>query len=412
MRQLWNSGSYGSAPRLLAVGCAYFLLAKFGLTLASLHPSASPVWPPSGLALGALLLWGTRMWPAVAIAAFFANATTFGSLTSSAGIAAGNTAEAVLTTWLIDRWAGGSTIFDAPSGVVKFAGLALGPGTMIAATIGVSSLVLGGHADTSKVADIWMTWWLGDVGGQLLVTPVILLWGTSQHFLVDRHAVRRLGMLLLATAAIGLVGFSPLIEQTAMRDSFAFLAIAPMLWAALRHNQRDTSTAALVLCVFALWGTLADGGPFTRANLNDSFLLALTFVMSTAVPSLVLSADVAVRRRSEARYRALINNANDIVATFDLDGRIASINPAVERLLGYTPEQVIGRSLRRFVPEEQLPMHKAMLDRKFAGEPDTRYEMQLLGKDRTAVHARSEFETSLRWSWKTRRCSCNRSRRD
>jgi PAS domain S-box-containing protein len=133
--------------------------------------------------------------------------------------------------------------------------------------------------------------------------------------------------------------------------------------------------------VFALWGTLANGGPFTRANLNDSFLLALTFVMSTAIPSLVLSADVAVRRQSEERYRALINNANDIVATFDLDGRIASINPAVERLLGYTPEQVIGTSLRRFVPEEQFPMHKAMLDRKFAGEPDTRYEMQLLGKE-------------------------------
>jgi PAS domain S-box-containing protein len=378
------SGSdwYRSAFWLLALACVYFLLAKLGLALASLHPSASPVWPPSGLALGAFLLWGNRVWPAIAIGAFFANATTFGSVASSLAIAAGNTLEAMITAWLLERWSGGSATFETPSGVAKFAGLSIAPGTMIAATIGVGSLALGGHvADTSKVMGIWMTWWLGDLGGQLLVTPVIVLWGRSDLFAFDRGGLQRLGALLLGTVAIGLIAFSPLIEQTTMRGSLAFFAIAPMLWAALRHNQRDTATAALVLCVFALWGTLASSGPFARPSLNDSFLLALTFVISTAIPSLVLSADVAVRRRSEERYRALIDNANDIVATFDLEGRVASINPAVERLLGYTPEKLIGTSLSRFVPEEQLPMHKAMLDRKFAGEPATRYEMEVLGKE-------------------------------
>jgi PAS domain S-box-containing protein len=365
---------------LVALALAYFLLAKLGLALASLHPSASPVWPPSGLALAAMLLWGIRIWPAIAIGAFFANATTFGSPASSLAIAAGNTLEAVLTAWLLERWSGGSAAFDTPTGVAKFASLALAPGTMIAATIGVGSLVLGGHADTSKAADIWMTWWLGDLGGQLLVTPVVVLWGTSR-FPIDRVGVQRLGGLLFATVVIGIVAFSPLFAQTTMRGALAFFAIAPMLWAALRHGQRDTATAALVLSLFALWGTFANGGPFARPSLNDSFLLALMFVISTAVPSLALSADVAVRRRNEERYRALVDNANDIVATFDLEGRFTSVNPAVERILGYAPQELLGMPLGRFVPQDEMPMHESMLQRKLAGDTSTHYEMGILAKD-------------------------------
>jgi PAS domain S-box-containing protein len=161
----------------------------------------------------------------------------------------------------------------------------------------------------------------------------------------------------------------------------AFFAIVPLLWAALRHNQRDTATAALVLCVFAIWGTLSNGGPFARANLNDSFLLVVMFVISTAVPSLVLSADVAVRKVSEERYRAMVEQANDIVATLDLDMRFTSVNPAAERLLGYSPFELMGTALSRYVPEEQLPIHRTMLDRKLHDEVATQYEMQLRGKN-------------------------------
>ena len=186
---------------------------------------------------------------------------------------------------------------------------------------------------------------------------------------------------MFGTVVIGIVAFSPLFAQTTMRGALAFLAIAPMLWAALRHDQRDTATAALVLSLFALWGTLANGGPFARASLNDSFLLALMFVISTAVPSLALSAEVAVRRRSEERYRALVDNANDIVATFDLEGRFTSVNPAVERTLGYAPQELLGMPLSRLVPQDEMPMHEGMLQRKLDGETSTQYEMGILAKD-------------------------------
>jgi two-component sensor histidine kinase len=102
-----------------------------------------------------------------------------------------------------------------------------------------------------------------------------------------------------AAIVVGLIAFSPLIEQTANTGPLAFLAVLPLMWAALRRNQRDTATTALILACFAVWGTALDGGPFARSNLNDSFLLLLAFMISISVPSLALSADVATRKRHE-----------------------------------------------------------------------------------------------------------------
>src|SRR6185436_14343708 len=168
----------GPSPLVRGVFLAlsYFLLAKAGLALASLHPSASPVWPPSGVALAALLLWGNGLWPAIAVGAFLANATTFGSFWTSCLIAGGNTLEALVTASLVNRWAGGSKAFASPFHAVVFAGLTITPGSMISASVGIGSLVLTGFAEPITSANVWLTWWLGDVGGQLLVTPVIVLW--------------------------------------------------------------------------------------------------------------------------------------------------------------------------------------------------------------------------------------------
>src|SRR5262245_17321240 len=260
------------------VAISYFLIAKGSLTLASLHPSASPVWPPSGLALATLLLWGNQLWPAIAVGAFVTNATTFGSLSTSSLIAGGNTLEALITAALLKRL--NAHLFESSSEVVLFACLTLVPGTMISATMGVGSLVLAGFADPAKFSSIGLTWWLGDVGGQLLVTPFLVLWAKSSLKEMGRAELQRLGLLFGATIIIGIVAFSPLLHQTTARSLLGFVAIGPLLWAALRHNQRDTATIALMLSAFAIWGTLSDGGPFARPNLNDSFLLTMAFVIS------------------------------------------------------------------------------------------------------------------------------------
>jgi integral membrane sensor domain MASE1 len=242
----------GSALCLGALGLAYLLLAKLGLAVASLHPSASPVWPPSGLALASCLLWGNRVWPAIASGAFLANAITFGSITTSMAIAIGNTLEGVLTASLVSRWCTRDEPFATPARVVVYSGVTFAPGTVISATVGVGSLVLTGYADPSKFGDIWFTWWLGDVGGQLVVAPIIVLWANANIFAFGRRELFRMAWLMAAAIAVGLVAFSPLMVQTPRRGAFAFLAIVPLLWAALRYSQRDTATVAFV----ELWRTM------------------------------------------------------------------------------------------------------------------------------------------------------------
>ena len=116
-------------------------------------------------------------------------------------------------------------------------------------------------------------------------------------------SAKRSYAIVAVIIAVGVIAFSPLIEQTRYRDPLGFLALVPLLWAALRRDQRETATVAIVLACFAVWGTLAGGGPFARSDLNDSFLLLVMFFISISVPSLALSADVLLRRRSEERLR-------------------------------------------------------------------------------------------------------------
>ncbi|TQF32032.1 two-component hybrid sensor and regulator [Bradyrhizobium sp. UNPA324] len=175
--------------------------------------------------------------------------------------------------------------------------------TPISASIGLTSLTIFGYIEQKSFADAWITWWLGDVTGALVIAPVIVLWVSSRYRDFECDAFLETAGVLTTAAVVGLIAFSPLIEQTPGRDPLGFLAIVPMLWAALRRGPRDTATVALVLAGITIWGTLTGGGPFTTADLNASFLLVLMFLISITVPSLLLSADVEVRKKAEERLR-------------------------------------------------------------------------------------------------------------
>lgn len=293
----------GYAGGLIALGVIYFALAKGGLALASIHPSATPIWPPTGVALAAVLLWGYRTWPAIFTAAAIANVTAAGSVATAIAIAAGNSLEAVVGAYLINRWSSGCNTFSRPNSVAKFALICFMIATPISATIGLTSLATAGYIERTNFATAWVTWWLGDVTGALVIAPVIVLWASSPYRAFNRNEFLETVGVLATAAAVGLIAFSPLIEQTPSRNPLGFLAILPMLWAALRSGPRDTATVALVLAGITIWGTLTGGGPFTTADLNVSFLLVLMFLISITVPSLLLSADVEVRKKAEEGLR-------------------------------------------------------------------------------------------------------------
>ena len=292
-----------NAGGLVAIGVIYFALAKGGLALAFIHPSATPIWPPTGVALAAVLLWGYRTWPAIFTAAVIANATTAGSVATAIAIATGNSLEAVVGAYLINRWSSGCNTFSTPNSVAKFALICFVIATPISASIGLTSLAAAGYIERTNFANAWVTWWLGDVTGALVIAPVIVLWASSHYHAFNRNEFLETVGVLATAAAVGLIAFSPLIEQTPSRDPLGFLAILPMLWAALRRGPRDTATVALVIAGITIWGTLTGGGPFTTADLNVSFLPVLMFLISITVPSLLLSADVEVRKKGEESLR-------------------------------------------------------------------------------------------------------------
>jgi PAS domain S-box-containing protein len=174
--------------------------------------------------------------------------------------------------------------------------------TAISATVGATTLAATGFADDSELLNLWFTWWMGDLAGALVICPAIVLWWRRRE---PRPAAELPETLAIyaAACAVGIVAFSPLFEQAAIREPLGFLAILPLLWAALRRAQRETVTVGVILSAFAVWGTLSGSGPFGRPTINDSFLMLLAFMTSVTVPSLALSAAVAVRNAVERDLR-------------------------------------------------------------------------------------------------------------
>jgi integral membrane sensor domain MASE1/DNA-binding CsgD family transcriptional regulator len=298
----WRLGRGPDVVAPILVGVAYFALAYLGLRLASINPSVTPIWPPTGLAIAAILLWGNRIALAIFIGAFLVNQLTAGSILTSLAIASGNTLEAVVAGYLIRLWGEGEQVFDTPNGVIKFALISL-VATMVSATIGVSSLTLAGYAEVGSFTSVWLTWWFGDLAGALVIAPVVVLWAKTELESLTRPQVVRTGLTYLAAVAVGVMAFTPLLQQTTLHDALVFVVVLPLLWAALRQGPRDTATVALIVSAFVVWCTVLQCGPFAKPSLNDSFILALAFIISTAVLSLALSTDVAVRGRIENEQR-------------------------------------------------------------------------------------------------------------
>lgn len=287
---------------LLAVFAAYVGTGKLGLQLATVNASATAVWPPTGIAIAALLVVGYRAWPAVAVGAFVVNATTSAAL-PSLGIAAGNTLEALAGAYLIARFANGPRAFVRLASVLRFAGVALLV-PMVSATVGVATLVASGLATGSDAAAVWSTWWIGDVTGALIATPLILVWATPAPRLRgsgDRAEAIALGV---AAAALVLVGFSRFSPLGTMRDPLGFLAYPVLVWAAFRFGPRGAATLVASLSLLAVGAAALGGGPFAGADPNGSLLVLQSFMAVASVTSLALAAAVVERQHAEESLRA------------------------------------------------------------------------------------------------------------
>src|SRR5213592_4437852 len=307
-----QSRRFSGLPVIGILAVIYFIAGKLGLMLASLHASASPVWPPAGIALAALLLLGYRAWPAIFVGAFLVNVTTAGNFATSFAIATGNTLEALAGAWLVNRFAGGRNVFERPQGVFKFA-LSAAISTVISPVFGITSLALTGFADWANYGAIWLTWWLGDATGDLVFTPLVLLWSAASKRRWNKREAAEVGALLLLLVLLSGIVFGGWLEISARSYPIAFICGPVVIWTAFRFTQRETATGLFILSAIAVWGTLHGFGPFLRETENQSLLALQWWIAVLTVTAMALSAGMAERRRIEEelqQQKLVVETAN------------------------------------------------------------------------------------------------------
>jgi signal transduction histidine kinase len=307
-----QSRRFSALPLIGILAIIYFAVGKFGLMLASLHASASPVWPSAGIALAATLLFGYRVLPAIFIGAFLVNVTTAGNVATSFAIAIGNTFEALGGAWLVNQFAGGKEFCDRPQGVFKFA-LAAGISTIISPAFGVTSLALAGFANWTNYGAIWLTWWLGDATGDLVFTPLVLLWTGASKRCWNKKEAAEVGTLFLLLVLLSSIVFGGWLEISSRNYPIAFICGPVVIWMAFRFTQRETATGIFILSAIAVWGTLRGFGPFVGETENESLLALQSWTAVLAITAMALSAGMAERRRIEEelqQQKSVVETAN------------------------------------------------------------------------------------------------------
>jgi signal transduction histidine kinase len=281
---------------LAIVGISYAASAKAGFYLAFANQQVTAVWPPTGIALAALLLGGRRMWPAIFLGAFSVNALSNEPVLTAIGIAVGNTAGPMLGAFLLQRATGFDPQLSRLSDVWSLAFLGCAVAMIVTATNGVINLALAGIIPWRDAYSVWWVWWLGDTMGALLVAPVILTW-----FLRGVPELRgsRLVELLATVCAAGTVAVIVFSNSLPL----AYPIFPFVMWIALRFEQRDAATVVLLVSMVAVWKTVDGQGPFAEGAQDWRLSMLVSFMAVLSLTVLSLGALASERRRSEGKLR-------------------------------------------------------------------------------------------------------------
>lgn len=283
----------------LLIALAYAAAAEVGFTLAFATKQVTAVWPPTGIALAALLLLGNRVWPGIWIGAFATNALSGEPLWTAAAIATGNTIAPVLGSVLLRRFN-----FRTSLGRVRDVLLLVVFGSAIAMTVsatnGVVELAFAHIVSWSQFTSTWWIWWAGDAMGVLVVAPVLLTWATA-----IRRAERADG------GALELIAVSAMLLAMSW---FSFVSSIPLrfsvypfiIWIALRYRQRETSTAIAAVSVLAIWATTHGLGPWTSGSLDSRLVQVDSWMSILAITGLIMGAAAAESRAARFELQTLL----------------------------------------------------------------------------------------------------------
>src|SRR5262245_740077 len=319
---MWDSVAYlARMPQWWQVGLlavVYFAAAKASLLLAIPPGYATAVWPPSGIALAAMLLLGSRVWPGIWLGAALANYTVSSSLVLAAALGTGNALEALAGAALIRHLMGVPRRFERARDVVVFAAVAALSCT-IASTLAVLSMTAVGLVSWREFIPNWWTWWQGDVAGIIIVTPLILTWRLRRAAPWSRRKMLEgacFGSLLVMVTFLAFSGGTG--TSSPFPPTFTILPF--MIWAAFRFSQRIVTTASAFVSAAAVYYTVNGIGPFPLWSLNEALLTLLAFISTIVVTGLVLSALRIERARALHELERMLIGLREQAITDPLTG--------------------------------------------------------------------------------------------
>jgi signal transduction histidine kinase len=305
----------------LGLAVVYLLAARLGFAFDPVSGFATGIWPPTGIALAAVLLFGNRLAFGVFLGAFGANLLAGAPLAVAIGIAAGNTGEALIGATLLRRVPGFSITLERVSSVVGLIVLSALLSTLVSATVGVVSLYVGGLVQPPHIRGAWRAWWVGDMVGSLLIAPIILVWSTPARARREVHRMETVALVAVLAVVSAMTFFSELPYVPTLPTPFhqVDLLVAVLLWATFRFGQRGATTAVLCVSVAAVVATALRYGPFALPELSESLMFLQTFVAIVAATCLLFGATVAERRianQDAGRARLAAEAANRAKSQF------------------------------------------------------------------------------------------------
>lgn len=290
--------------KIVAVAAVYFMAARFGLGIDAVGGFATLVWPPTGIAIASILIFGYKLWPAILIGAFAANFVNGAPVLVALGIGVGNMLEALLGAYFLEL-VGFRSHFAKLKSVLGLIFLAAVIATIVSATIGVSSLIIGGIVSFSDFLQTWLAWWIGDMLGALVLVPLIITWRRLPKEYFNYTRVIEAALIVIFIGSTNLLVFINPLNFSFQISTITYLIFPPLILAAIRFRQHGATLGILITSIIAITGTINNGGPFVTGAISESLIQLQSFLAVIIMTSLILAAVISEREEAEDRIAKL-----------------------------------------------------------------------------------------------------------
>jgi PAS domain S-box-containing protein len=378
-----------TVSRVVVLTAVYFLGGLLGKQASFLSGSMALVWPPAGIALAAILLFGYRFWPGVALGAVLfslMNGVPLGFFTL--GTAIGNTMGAVVCAFLLRRVAGFDNAMERTGDVVGYIGLACFLGTTVNATFNVVSLAYAGATAWPDLFSGVLEWWVPNGLAALVVAPFIIAWATPTSLRWRRRLIVE-AVVCGAGLVIGtLISFHSWFVYGIESYPLAYLPFPFLVWGALRFGQRGATSGTLLVSALAIHSLLGGWGPFVMTVERDSLMLVGSYIGILAVTNMLLAAAAAERRQaeratvaSEKRFRAIVEDQTDLICRFNPDGELTFVNGAYCRFRRKTREELLGTDFVQTLAEGERAVPLSYFNALPWDEPAVAFDHKVVDPD-------------------------------